>query len=185
MHDDVFEFLEREQARTANRRVPGLDVLERAVREIDAEDDVQDVPVARLPPRRDRLGDCDRPLERELLPAPELLSELPPECRRQGLPPSTPPPGRSQYSRPGFSWRQSSTRFCHRTSTATRTRGPFVNALRPEAADATLRVRQLLHFDGVHAGNRQDHELRIRIPGSTTNAACRSVFSRLIFSSPR
>ena len=76
-------------------------------------------------------------------------------------PPSTPPPGSSQYSLPGFSWRQSSTRPCQRISAETRMRaGSISDARRAEAADTPLRLRQLVDLDELDLRNGQDHELR-------------------------
>ena len=74
--------------------------------------------------RRDRLGDRDRAFELQRRPrrrAPRRARAAAP--RSSVSPPSTPPPGSSQYSLPGFSWRQSSTRPCQRRSAETRMRG--------------------------------------------------------------
>src|SRR6516162_2939330 len=62
---DVIELVEREEAHAADRCILALEVLERAVGEIDAEDDVDDMAVSRTPVGRDRLRDRDRPLEDE------------------------------------------------------------------------------------------------------------------------
>ena len=62
-----------------------LDVLERAVREVGAEDDVDDVALAGSPIGGDRLGDRDRAFQVQAVPDPDLLAQLAPERRRQRL----------------------------------------------------------------------------------------------------
>src|SRR5687768_4469966 len=73
-------------------------------------------------------------------------------------PASTPPPGRSQYSLPGFSCRQSRMRSSHRSSAETRIRG----CIRPtaEPAGAALAVGELVDLDELDVGNREHDELR-------------------------
>ena len=72
----------------------------------------------------DRVDDRDRPLEDEVRrprPPPRAARVVAP--RRGSRPELTPPPGSSQYSFPGFSCRQSSSRSCQRSAAETRMRG--------------------------------------------------------------
>src|SRR4051794_22440044 len=71
VHDDLLELLEREEPCAADHRLLDLDVVQRAVRQVSAEDHVDDVPVARLPVRGDRLGDRDRAFELYRVPQAE------------------------------------------------------------------------------------------------------------------
>src|SRR5262245_56930746 len=80
-------------------------------------------------------------------------------------PVSTPPPGSSQYSLPGFSWRQR--RICpFQSSTAdTRTRGAPITARpsrgrRAEAALAPFRLGQLVDDAQLDLRHREHDELR-------------------------
>ena len=111
VHDDVLQLLVREQPRALDRRVPRLDVVQRAVRQVGREDDVDDVACAHAASlRRDRVDERDRPFELDVGRRSPSSSR---SSRRSASisvsPTSTPPPGSSQYSLPGFSWRQSRT----------------------------------------------------------------------------
>ena len=161
VEDDLLELVEREQPQPADGRVVRLDVLERAVREVDAEDDVDDVAVAGPPGGRDRLGDRDRPFEARGRPARPSSS---PSSRRSASssvsPPSTPPPGSSQYSLPGFSCRQSSTRFCQWISAATRIRASISACDEPKPRTPRSESGSSSTSTQLDLGHRDDDELR-------------------------
>src|SRR5882672_3278243 len=76
MDDDFPQLLVGEEPRALDRRVARLDVLQRAVREIGGEDDVDDVLAREQRLRRDRVADRDRPLELNVRLDAELLAQL-------------------------------------------------------------------------------------------------------------
>src|SRR5439155_7542452 len=183
---DLLQLVEREEPRAAYRRVLRLDVLERAVGEIRTEDDVHDVPVAAFPGRRDRLRDGDRSFEREGVPQPELLAELAPERRGQRLaavdaaagqqPVLTPGlllPAEEDAVLPAHEHRDAEAGLSHQRAEEPKPRTP-----RSDCGSSSTSTSST-------SGSGRITSCAIRIPGSTTNALCRSVLSRLIFSSPR
>ena len=73
----------------------------------------------------------------------------------------TPPPGRSQYSpRPLFSCRHKQDAVLPPQHGRYADARLHYAARRPEAADAALALRELLHLDWVSGGHRHDDELR-------------------------
>ena len=85
VHDDVLQLLAGEQPRALDRCVPRLDVVERPVRQVGGEDDVDDVAAGQHRARRDRVDERDRPLELDVGLDRELLAQLAPERLDQRL----------------------------------------------------------------------------------------------------
>src|SRR4051794_27466267 len=79
MDDDRVELRGVEEAVAADGGVVRRHRLERASGEIAREDDVHDVLRLQSALRRDRVDDRDRALDRQLVPDPDLLVELPVE----------------------------------------------------------------------------------------------------------
>ena len=88
-------------------------------------------------------------------------------------PPSTPPPGSSQYSLPGFSWRQSSTRSCQRRSAETRMRGSISALDDPKPRTPRSDSGSSSTSTSSTSGSGRITSCAIRIPGSTTNGLTR------------
>ena len=165
MDDDVLELVAREQARALDGRVPRLDVLERAVREVGGEDDVDDVPARRARDRARssrRARPAPRTARRPRSRAPRAARAAAPRSASRRT--STPPPGRSQYSLPGFSCRQSRTRPCQRRIAETRMRGSISGATIRSRGTPRSRLRQLVDLDEL--------ELRERRGSRAARSAC-------------
>ena len=93
---------------------------------------------------------------------PDLLEQLAAQARRRATrPSSTPPPGSSQYSLPGFSCRQSRMRSRQRRSADTRMRGSAVTQWPggAEAAVPALACRQLVDLAQLGLRHGDDDEL--------------------------
>ena len=88
-------------------------------------------------------------------------------------PPSTPPPGSSQYSLPGFSWRQSRTRSCQRRIAETRMRGSISGVKsRNRGRHARSRAARRRSTSST-SGSSRITSCAIRMPGSTTKVVAR------------
>jgi hypothetical protein len=81
---DGFELAQTERAMTANRFVLRHDVLEGA-RDVGREDHVHDMLARECVLRRDRIDQCDRPLELHVGLDAELLAQLAPKRLDQRL----------------------------------------------------------------------------------------------------
>ncbi len=187
MERDLRQLLAARRADGRGRPRPRGDLLERAVAEVAGEDDVDDVPGRRGVGRADRLADRDRALEREIV----ARARPPPRARACSArtsvsPPLTPPPGRSQYSRPPFSCRQSRILPPRASSADTRILGSITRARGSEAAHAALAVVELVDLDDLELGDRQDHELRDALARHRRRTSRRrSVLRSTTFTSPR
>ena len=156
------------------------------MREIGAEDDVDDMPVAGPPAGRDRLRDGDRPFERKGVPEPELFAELAAERGGQRLA-AVDAAARQQpvgaaalllaaeqdAVLPAHEHRDAKAGLPHQCAEEPKPRTP-----RSDTGSSSTSTRST-------PGSGRITSWAMRMPGSTTNARRGSVFRRLTFSSPR
>ena len=161
VEDDLVELAQREEPMPAHSRVGRGGRLERPAPQVAREDDVHDVLRREAPLRRDRVDDRDRALERERSSIPTSSASSRRSASTSDSPEFTPPPGSSQYSCPGFSWRQSRMRSFQRRSAETRMRGSAAIRVpgRAEAALAALARRQLVHLAELGLRHGDEDEL--------------------------
>ena len=117
---------------------------------------------ARAANGRDRVDDRDRALERHARPRCRPPRAARGRARRRGSRRElTPPPGRSQYSLPGFSWRQSRIRPRQRRIAETRMRGSAaVRAEEPKPRSPRSLPASSSTSTRLRAPDRDEHELR-------------------------
>ena len=177
VQDDLVELAQPEQPVAANRGVGGGDRLQRPPAEVGREDDVDDV----LRRGCARAGEIESTIA--IGPSNGIGSSIPTSSsssRRSAStsdsPEFTPPPGSSQYSFPGFSWRQSRIRSFQRSSADTRMRGSTPTQRcpdEPKPPSPRSLGGQLSTSRSSACGTATTTSWAIRMPGSTTNGSRR------------